>query len=50
MANTPKPPKDADSDRMNPNRGSPGTNAIWDKVQGNLGKQLDPKQGGRKKS
>lgn len=49
MTKRPKAPKDAASDRKNPNRGSPGTNAIWDKAQGNRGKQLDPKQGGCKK-
>jgi hypothetical protein len=49
MSKLPKAPKDAESDRKNPNRGSPGTNPIWDKAQGNRGKQLDPKQGGRKK-
>lgn len=49
MANTPKPPKDAESDRKNPNRGTPGTNVIWDKAQGNRGKQLNPNQGGRKR-
>ncbi|WP_179149299.1 hypothetical protein [Pseudomonas syringae] len=50
MANTPKSPKDANSDRKNPNRGTPGTNAVWDKAQGNRGKQLNPNQGGRKGS
>ncbi|MBD8730981.1 MULTISPECIES: hypothetical protein [Pseudomonas] len=50
MANTPKSPKDANSDRKNPNRGALGTNAVWDKAQGNRGKQLNPNQGGGKGS
>ncbi|WP_342654971.1 hypothetical protein [Pseudomonas sp. F3-2] len=50
MANTPKAPQDARSDQKNPNRGTPGTNVIWDKAQGNRGKQLNPNQGGRKGS
>lgn len=50
MANTPKSPKDANSDRKNPNRGALGTNAVWDKAQGNRGKRLNPNQGGGKGS
>lgn len=49
MSKVPKAPKDAEADRKNPNKGSPGTNSIWDKAQGNRGKQLDPNQGGNKK-
>ncbi|MEQ4185184.1 MULTISPECIES: hypothetical protein [Pseudomonas] len=50
MAKIPKAPQDARSDQKNPNRGTPGTNAIWDKAQGNRGKQLNPNQSGRKGS
>ena len=28
----------------NPNKGTSGTNIIWDKAQGNRGKQLNPNQ------
>lgn len=48
MANKPKAPQDACADQRNPNRGTPGTNAIWDKAQGNRGKQLNPNQNGQK--
>lgn len=48
MANKPKAPQDARSDQKNPNRGTAGTNAIWDKAQGNRGKQLNPNQNGQK--
>ncbi|MBK7823496.1 MAG: hypothetical protein IPJ61_21150 [Tessaracoccus sp.] len=30
------------ADIRNPNRGTSGTNATWDKAQGNRGKQLGP--------
>lgn len=39
-----KPPADAQADAQNANQGSPGTNPLYDKAQGNRGKQLDPKQ------
>jgi len=48
MTNKQKAPHDARSDQKNPNRGTSGTNGIWDKAQGNRGKQLNPNQGGRK--
>lgn len=37
-----KRPADANSDRVNPNKGTSGTNKIYDKAQGNRGKQLNP--------
>ncbi|RMR62255.1 hypothetical protein ALP84_200004 [Pseudomonas cichorii] len=48
MANKPKAPQDARADQKNPNPGTPGTNRIWDKAQGNRGKQLNPNQTGPK--
>lgn len=39
-----KHPFDANADRVNPNKGTPGTNRIYDKDQGNQGKQLNPNQ------
>jgi hypothetical protein len=47
MANKAKTPQAARSDQKNPNHGTPGTNKIWDKAQGNRGKQLNPNQGDR---
>ena len=44
-----KAPQDAQSDQKNRNPGTSGTNPLWDKAQGNRGKQLDPKQGGGKR-
>lgn len=32
------------ADIKNANKGTKGTNIIWDKVQGNRGKQLNPNQ------
>lgn len=40
----PKAPQDARSDEQNANKGIKGTNPLYDKAQGNRGKQLDPKQ------
>lgn len=39
-----KPEKDAQADARNKNKGSPGTNRIYDQTQGNRGKQLNPNQ------
>ena len=36
--------KNHPSQIKNPNKGTSGTNIIWDKAQGNKGKQLNPKQ------
>ncbi|PFG22909.1 hypothetical protein ATH90_1644 [Pseudomonas lurida] len=44
MTSRRKAPEDARSDQKNSNPGSPGTNPIWDKAQGNRGKQLNPNQ------
>ncbi|AFE06856.1 hypothetical protein COCOR_06308 [Corallococcus coralloides DSM 2259] len=38
------------SDIRNGNWGTPGTNATWDKAQGNRGKQLNPNARPRPKS
>jgi hypothetical protein len=40
----PKAPQDARADGQNANKGTLGTNPLYDKAQGNRGKQLDPKQ------
>lgn len=45
MSKQPKAPQDARSDQQNPNKGTPGTNPLRDKAQGNRGKQLNPNQG-----
>ena len=37
----PKAPQDARSDEQNANKGIKGTNPLYDKAQGNRGKQLD---------
>ena len=42
-----KRPQDAQADIKNRNKGTPGTNPIYDKAQGNRGKQLNPNQRGR---
>ncbi|PUA46649.1 hypothetical protein C5U62_01315 [Pseudomonas protegens] len=39
-----KRPQDARGDIQNANKGTPGTNPIYDKGQGNRGKQLNPNQ------
>jgi len=40
-----KAPPDAQSDQRNSNKGTRGTNtSLYDKAQGNRGKQLDPRQ------
>ncbi len=44
---TVKRPQDAQADQSNPNKGTSGTNPIYDKAQGNRGKQLNPNQRGR---
>lgn len=36
--------KNHPSQIKNPNKGTSGTNIIWDKAQGNRGKQLNPNQ------
>ena len=38
------PPPNHDADIQNPNKGTPGTNIIWDKAQGNRSKQMNPNQ------
>ncbi len=49
MANkTVKHPQDARADQGNANKGTPGTNRIYDQAQGNRGKQLNPNQPSRK--
>jgi hypothetical protein len=45
-----KAPQDARGDQQNSNKGTPGTNPLYDKAQGNRGKQLNPNQTGRKGS
>lgn len=42
MSKKKKPNPKADS--KNPNKGTDGTNIIWDKKHGNRGKQLNPNQ------
>jgi len=44
MAKAYKAPQDAQSDYGNANKGTRGTNPLYDKAQGNRGKQLDPRQ------
>lgn len=39
-----KAPKDAQADQQNANKGTKGTNPLYDKGQGNRGKQLNPNQ------
>ena len=36
--------KNHQADIKNPNKGTSGTNVIWDKRNGNRGKQLNPNQ------
>jgi hypothetical protein len=43
-----KPRPNNESDQVNANKGSPGTNTAYDKAQGNRGKQMDPVQQGGK--
>lgn len=43
-----KAPQDSRADQQNPNKGTPGTNPLYDKAQGNRGKQLNPNQTGSK--
>lgn len=45
--NQSKQPAEARSDQGNANKGSPGTNRIYDQNQGNRGKQLNPNQKGK---
>jgi len=33
-----------EADIKNANKGTPGTNETWDKMNGNRGKQMDPNQ------
>lgn len=40
-------PKDNVSNMQNPNKGTPGTNEQYDKVQDNRSKQLNPNQKGK---
>ena len=42
-------PEDNVSNMQNRNKGTSGTNKQVDQNQGNRGKQLDPKQGAKKK-
>lgn len=44
MGSSKKQPQDARGDIQNANKGSAGTNPIYDKGQGNRGKQLNPNQ------
>jgi hypothetical protein len=39
-----KAPQDARGDQQNANKGTEGTNPLYDKAQGNRGKQLNPNQ------
>ncbi|WXL23893.1 hypothetical protein WG219_11045 [Ectopseudomonas mendocina] len=39
-----KAPQDAKADQQNANKGTKGTNSLYDKRQGNRGKQLNPNQ------
>jgi hypothetical protein len=48
MSGKPEKPNH-EADISNANKGTPGTNQTYDKAQGNRGKQLDPKQQGKKK-
>lgn len=41
---TGKRPSDANNDQGNANKGTAGTNKLYDKNQGNRGKQLNPNQ------
>ncbi len=43
-------PADNKSDQVNANKGTSGTNPQYDKVHGNRGAQMNPQQGGGKKS
>lgn len=49
MPNTPKKPNHQ-ADIKNANKGTPGTNQTYDQAQGNRGKQMDPNQGGGRKT
>ena len=40
----PKTPNSHKSDQANSNKGTPGNNIAYDKVQGNRGKQKNPNQ------
>ncbi|KAF0864426.1 hypothetical protein M5G25_21500 [Pseudomonas sp. TNT2022 ID357] len=44
MGSSKKHPQDARGDIQNANKGTAGTNPIYDKGQGNRGKQLNPNQ------
>ncbi|MCE4057847.1 hypothetical protein [Pseudomonas sp. Au-Pse12] len=44
MGSSKKHPQDARADIQNINKGTAGTNRIYDKGQGNRGKQLNPNQ------
>lgn len=39
--------KNNSADIKNPNKGTKGTNIIWDKANGNRGKQMNPNQKGK---
>lgn len=41
-------PADNEANQANANKGTPGTNRQYDQAQGNRGKQMDPKQHGKK--
>lgn len=43
-------PADNKSNQSNGNKGTSGTNLQYDKAQGNRGAQMNPQQGGVKKS
>jgi hypothetical protein len=43
-------PSDKNANEQNPNKGTSGTNRQYDQAQGNRGKQLNPNQGGGKKT
>ncbi|EJN34305.1 hypothetical protein PMI37_01165 [Pseudomonas sp. GM80] len=45
----PKAPQDAQADGQNANKGTPGTNPLYDKAQGDRGKQMNPNQQTRRR-
>jgi len=50
MSKATKNPQDANADRVNPNKGTSGTNKIYDKDQGNQGKLNNPTYQNSRKS
>ena len=44
MSKKSKAPADAANDQVNANKGTSGTNKLYDKNQGNRGSQLNPNQ------